>query len=49
MDAGGPRMQVIAVPGSGTGELKGIQGTFVIRIEDGQHYYDFDYTLPEEQ
>jgi hypothetical protein len=47
MDASGPKMQVIAVPGSGTGELKGIAGTFMIRIENGQHFYDFDYTLSE--
>jgi hypothetical protein len=46
MDASGPKMQVIVVPGSGTGDLKGIEGTFVIRIEDGKHFYDFDYTLP---
>ncbi len=46
MDASGPKMQVIVVPGSGTGELKGIAGTFTIKIENGQHFYDFDYTLP---
>jgi hypothetical protein len=46
MDAAGPKMQVIVVPGSGTGELKGLAGTFIIRIEDGKHFYDFDYTLP---
>lgn len=46
MDKSGPRMQVIVVPGSGTGELRGIEGTFTIRIEKGQHFYDFDYTLP---
>jgi hypothetical protein len=46
MDASGPKMQVIVVPGSGTGELKGIAGTFNIKIENGQHFYDFDYTLP---
>ena len=47
MAGGVPKMQVIVVPGSGTGELKGIAGTFTIRIEGGQHFYDFDYTLPE--
>jgi len=47
MDASGPKMQVIVVPGSGTGELKGIAGTFTIRVENGQHFYDFEYTLPE--
>ncbi len=49
MDASGPKMQVIVVPGSGTGDFKGIEGTFIIRIEDGKHFYNFDYTLPEEQ
>jgi hypothetical protein len=47
MDQAGPRMQVIVVPGSGTGELKGIAGTFTIHVEKGHHSYDFDYTLPE--
>ncbi|MFZ1938077.1 MAG: DUF3224 domain-containing protein [Terracidiphilus sp.] len=47
MDASGPKMQVIVSPGSGTGELKGITGTFTIKIENGQHFYDFDYSLPE--
>ena len=46
MDANVPKMQVIVAPGSGTGELKGIAGTFTIRIENGQHFYDFDYSLP---
>jgi hypothetical protein len=47
MDANGSKMTVIVVPGSGTGELKGIAGTFTIRIEDGQHFYDLDYMLPQ--
>jgi Protein of unknown function (DUF3224) len=47
MDASGPEMQVVIVPGSGTGELKGVEGTFTIRIEKGQHLYDLEYTLPE--
>ena len=46
IDGKGPVMQVIAVPGSGTGELKGIEGTFTIRVENGGHSYDFEYTLP---
>lgn len=48
MDAGGPKMQVIVVPGSGTGQFKGIEGTFIIRIEKGEHLYELDFTLPEE-
>jgi hypothetical protein len=47
MEPTGPKMTVIVVPGSGTGELKGIAGTFEIRIEGGQHFYELDYTLPE--
>jgi len=46
MDANGPKMNVIVVPGSGTGELKGISGTFTITIANGQHSYDLEYTLP---
>lgn len=45
MDASGPKMQVIVVPGSGTGELKGLAGTFTIRVENGLHNYDLDYTM----
>ena len=46
MDSNGTKMSVIVVPGSGTGELKGISGTFDIRIADGRHSYDFEYSLP---
>jgi hypothetical protein len=46
MDANGPKMTVIVVPGSGTAELQGLSGTFTITITDGKHSYDFDYTLP---
>ncbi len=46
MDQSGQKMSVVVVPGSGTGELKGIAGTFTIRIEAGQHFYDLDYSLP---
>lgn len=47
MDAGGAKMQVVVVPGSGTGELKGITGTFTINIDKGQHSYEFEYTSAE--
>jgi len=46
MDANGPKMQIVVVPGSGAGELEGIAGTFTIRIENGKHFYDLEYTLP---
>jgi hypothetical protein len=47
MDSSGPKMNVIVVPGSGTGELKGIAGAFTIRIDGGKHFYDLEYTLLE--
>ena len=47
MDASGRTMSVIVVPGSGTGELKGISGDFGIEIVDGRHHYDLSYALPQ--
>jgi hypothetical protein len=47
MDQSGQKMTILVVPGSGTAELKGIAGTFIIHIDKGQHSYDLDYTLPE--
>jgi hypothetical protein len=46
MDEGRPSLTITVVPGSGTGELAGIAGRLAIRIENGKHFYDFDYTLP---
>jgi hypothetical protein len=46
MDTSGRKLSVNVVPGSGTGELKGIGGTFDIQIANGQHSYDLEYTLP---
>jgi hypothetical protein len=44
---GGPHdgLRIIVVPDSGTDALAGISGTLAIRIADGQHFYDFEYTL----
>jgi hypothetical protein len=47
MDKDGPKMTAVVVPGSGTGELKGIAGTFAIDPSNGQHTFDLEYTLPE--
>jgi hypothetical protein len=44
-DQSGAKMNIIVVPGSGTDELKGIAGTFTIKIENGKHDYELDYTL----
>jgi Protein of unknown function (DUF3224) len=44
MTPGSPNeIKVIVVPGSGTGELSGIYGTFNILIDHEQHSYTFEY------
>lgn len=45
MGNGGRRLTLEVVPKSGTGKLEGLTGKMDIRIENGQHYYDFDYQL----
>lgn len=47
MDRGEPSLRVTVVPDSGTGELVGLKGKLAIRIADGKHYYDFEYTLEQ--
>lgn len=49
MADGKQELSIVIVPHSGTGQLEGIRGTMAIRIEAGQHFYDFDYTLPDAQ
>lgn len=46
MDRSGMTLRVTVVPGSGTEQLQGIAGSFTIAVANGQHSYDFDYTLP---
>lgn len=38
---------VTVVPGSGTGELIGLEGAMTITITDGRHDYDFAYQLAD--
>jgi hypothetical protein len=45
MTRGAPYLSIIVIPDSGTGELKGLTGTMSIRIENGKHYYEFEYSL----
>jgi hypothetical protein len=45
MDKGKDRLVLEVVPDSGTGELTGLAGTMSINIEDGQHFYEFEYEL----
>jgi hypothetical protein len=44
--AGSSNLSVVVAPGTGTGALTGIAGTFAIRIEGGVHHYDLAYTVP---
>lgn len=46
MDQGAQRLSITVVPGSGTGALAGISGTFKITIAEGKHFYEFEYSLP---
>ncbi len=47
MTRGTPQLSVTVVPDSGTGQLEGIAGTLTIKIDQGKHSYEFEYTLPE--
>ncbi|PZG13725.1 DUF3224 domain-containing protein [Nonomuraea aridisoli] len=45
-DRGEQSLRVSVVPGSATGELRGLRGRLDITIDpDGTHHYTFDYTL----
>ena len=46
MNRGTQQLTINVVPDSGTDQLTGISGTMTIKIADGKHSYDFDYTLP---
>jgi hypothetical protein len=39
------RLILEVVPDSGTDELTGLSGSMEIRREDGEHFYDFDFSL----
>lgn len=46
MDRGAQSLSITVVPGSGTGALAGISGTFGLQITGGKHFYEFSYELP---
>jgi Protein of unknown function (DUF3224) len=46
MEGGAQQLSITVVPGSGTGELLGISGTFRLEIAGGKHLYEFEYALP---
>ncbi|NML60231.1 DUF3224 domain-containing protein [Massilia sp. RP-1-19] len=39
-------LTISIVPGSGTGELTGIDGKLTLSINGDQHFYEINYTLP---
>jgi hypothetical protein len=49
MNRGVPQLSVTVVPDSGTGQLVGLAGKMDIKIADGKHFYEFEYTLAEKQ
>ncbi|HKT28143.1 DUF3224 domain-containing protein [Dyella sp.] len=46
MNRGVPQLSVTVVPDSGTEALTGLTGSMQIQIEQGKHFYLFDYELP---
>jgi hypothetical protein len=47
MTRGTPQLSITVVPDSGTDQLTGLAGTMTIKIDNGKHSYEFEYTLPE--
>jgi hypothetical protein len=47
MAPGRMHIDVQVTPGSGSGDLAGIEGRLTLRAEGKQHFYELDYTLPE--
>jgi Protein of unknown function (DUF3224) len=47
MNRGATALALAVVPDSGTGQLAGLAGTMGIKVEGGQHFYEFAYSLPE--
>ena len=47
MNRGAQQLSITVVPDSGTEQLAGIAGQFLLNIVDGQHHYTFEYSLPD--
>jgi hypothetical protein len=45
MTRGSPELIVTVVPDSGTDQLVGLAGKMTIRIAEGKHFYEFEYTI----
>ena len=42
----GQQLSIKVVPDSGSEALRGIEGVFLLKIEQGQHHYTLEYSLP---
>jgi hypothetical protein len=47
MTRGATQLSITVVPESGTGQLVGLEGKMTIKVVNGKHSYDFEYTLTE--
>ena len=45
-NADGQTLDIVIVPGTGTGQLAGITGTLGIEIVEKKHFYTVEYELP---
>jgi Protein of unknown function (DUF3224) len=45
MTRGDHQLSISVVPDSGTGQLESLAGNLTINIANGEHSYDFEYTL----
>lgn len=46
MELGAEKLTLEVIPDSGVGQLAGLSGQMNIYIEDGKHFYEFEYQLP---
>lgn len=47
MDKGVSNLILEVVPDSGSSQLAGLSGSMTIKLDEGRHYYEFDYELPD--
>lgn len=47
MTRGEGQLSITVVPDSGTGQFAGLSGKMSINVADGQHSYEFEYTLDQ--
>jgi hypothetical protein len=47
MTRGEQQLTITVVPDSGTDQLAGLTGGMTIKIADGKHYYEFEYSLDQ--